>query len=150
MVYPVGDLLLLALAVGGITILPKEYRRFLVIATTAMAFNLTGDTFNLLQPDSKLGYICNAVAWPTSLLMLAVATWVQPVNVEVRPANAYNLNTEKTAGFMFPVLGALASMVGTRLGQRRAHGKGRSLLWPPRRFSWPGYGSSSPCARRRR
>ena len=34
----------------------------------------------------------------------------QPVNVEVRPANAYNLNTEKTAGFMFPVLGALASM----------------------------------------
>ncbi len=110
MMYPVGDLLLLALAVGGITILPKQYRRFLVIATTAMAFNLTGDTFNLLQPDSKLGYICNAVAWPASLLMLAVATWAQPVNVEVRPANAYNLNTEKTAGFMFPVLGALASM----------------------------------------
>jgi len=33
MIFPVGDLLLLALAVGGITILPKECRRFLVIAT---------------------------------------------------------------------------------------------------------------------
>ena len=57
MMYPVGDLLLLALAVGGITVLPREYRRFLVIATTAMAINLTGDSFNLLQPNSKLGYV---------------------------------------------------------------------------------------------
>jgi PAS domain S-box-containing protein len=110
MMYPVGDLLLLALAVGGITILPRDYRRFLVIATTAMAVNLTGNTFNLLQPNSKLGYVCNAVAWPISLLMLATATWAQPVNARARPVNAYNASTEKTAGFTFPVLGALASM----------------------------------------
>ena len=31
MAYPVGDFLLLALALGGITILSKEYRRFLVL-----------------------------------------------------------------------------------------------------------------------
>jgi PAS domain S-box-containing protein len=110
MTYPVGDLLLLALAVGGITILPKEYRRFLVIATTAMALNLTGDTFNLLQPNSKVGYVCNAVAWPASLLMLAVATWAQPVDVRLRPVNAYNAGSEKTAGFTFPVLGALTAI----------------------------------------
>ena len=110
MTYPVGDLLLLALAVGGITILPKDCRRFLVIATTAMALNLTGNTFNLLQPDSKLGYVCNAVAWPASLLMLAVATWSRPVDVKLRPVNAYNARTEKTAGFTFPVLGALTTL----------------------------------------
>ncbi len=109
-VYPVGDLLLLALAVGGITILPKEHRRFLVTATTAMAVNLTGDTFNLLQPNSKLGYVCNAVAWPTSLLMLAAATWAQPVDLKPPTVTAYNASTEKTAGFTFPVLGALSSL----------------------------------------
>ncbi len=110
MTYPVGDLLLLALAVGGITILPREYRRFLVTATTAMAVNLTGDSFNLLQPNSKLGYVCNAVAWPASLLMLAMATWAQPVKAKVQPVNAYNATTEKTAGFTFPLVGTLASV----------------------------------------
>ncbi len=72
MAYPVGDLLLLSLAIGGITILPREYRRFLVIASVAIAANAIGDTFNLLQPNSTLGYVCNAVAWPISLLMLAI------------------------------------------------------------------------------
>jgi hypothetical protein len=47
-VYPVGDLLLLSLAIGGLTILPKEYRRFLTVASVALATNAIGDTFNLL------------------------------------------------------------------------------------------------------
>ena len=110
MAYPVGDVLLLALAIGGLTILPKEYRRFLVIAGIAIAANATGDTFNLLQPNSKLGYVCNAVAWPISLLMLSIAAWVQPANARVRSANAYNVSTERTAGFALPAVGAVASM----------------------------------------
>ena len=124
MAYPVGDLLLLALAVGGITILPREYRRFLVIATTAMAINLTGDTFNLLQPNSKFGYVLNAVAWPASLLMLAMATWVQPANAKVRPGNAYNAAREKTAGFAFPVARRAGQHGHLRVSQRRACGQG--------------------------
>jgi PAS domain S-box-containing protein len=57
-----------------------------------------------------LGYVFNAVAWPASLLMLAVATWSQPVDVKLRPVNAFNARTEKTAGFTFPVLGALTTL----------------------------------------
>jgi PAS domain S-box-containing protein len=110
MAYPVGDLLLLALAVGGLAILPKGYRRFLVIAGIAVTANAFGDAFNLLQPASKTGYVANAVAWPVSLLMLAIATWAQPATAWTRPVTAQKVRTEKTAGFMLPALGALAGM----------------------------------------
>ena len=108
--YPVGDLLLLALAIGAIAVLPREYWRFLQIAGVALAANAAGDTFNLLQPNSKIGYVTNAVAWPISLLMFAVATWVVPVHATVRAANAEQVNTERTAGFALPILGALGAM----------------------------------------
>jgi two-component system sensor histidine kinase/response regulator len=111
MAYPVGDLLLLSLAVGGLTILPKEFRRFFVIASFALATNATGDVFNLLQPNSKVGYVANAVAWPISLLSLAIATWVQPANAKAQSARAEKVDTEKTAGFVLPALGAIAGMV---------------------------------------
>jgi two-component system sensor histidine kinase/response regulator len=110
MTYPVGDLLLLALAVGGLAILPRDYRRFLVIASLALASNALGDGFALLQPNSKVGYVTNAVAWPVSLMMLAIAAWVQPTNAKVRTAHAEKAGTEKKAGFVLPALGALASM----------------------------------------
>jgi PAS domain S-box-containing protein len=110
MVYPVGDLLLLALAVGGLAILPKEYKRFLVLAGVALAANALGDGFALLQPNSKIGYITNAAAWPVSLLLLAIAAWVQPAKTTVRTANAEQAGSEKKAGFAFPAFGALASM----------------------------------------
>ncbi|HEY5456999.1 MAG TPA: response regulator [Acidothermaceae bacterium] len=109
--YPVGDLLLLALAVGGLTILPKGCRRFLVIASCAMVANAAGDFFNLLQPDSKLGSVMNAAAWPVSLLLLAVATWAQPATAWVRGDTAGTVDTDRTAGFAVPAFGAVASMV---------------------------------------
>jgi len=110
LLYPVGDLLLLALVVGALTILPKEYRRFLVIAGIAMASNATGDLFNLLQPTSHLGYIANGAAWPVSLLMLAIATWVQPATASAPLLNAETAANERKAGFWLPALAALASM----------------------------------------
>jgi two-component system, sensor histidine kinase and response regulator len=110
MAYPVGDLLLFCLAVGGLAILPKEYKRFLVIASVALTANAIGDGFNLLQPNSKIGYITNAAAWPVALLLLAIAAWVQPANAKVRTVNAEQAGAEKTAGFALPALGALASM----------------------------------------
>ena len=110
MAYPMGDLLLLALAVGAITVLPKEYRRLLVIAGIAFGANAAGDMFNLLQPSSKLGYIANAIAWPISLLMLAMAGWSQPAKTTVQPLNGEKVKTERTAGFALPAVGALVSM----------------------------------------
>jgi signal transduction histidine kinase/DNA-binding response OmpR family regulator len=113
--YPVGDVLLLALAIGALAVLSRDYRRFFAIAAIAMAVNASGDMFNLLQPNSKVGYVTNAVVWPISLLMLAIAAWVQP-------AHANNLTSEyaldaqtasmgKRARFVLPALGASAGMI---------------------------------------
>jgi PAS domain S-box-containing protein len=103
MVYPSADVLLLALAIGGLAVLPKEYRRFLAIASVAFASNAVGDLFNLLQPSSKIGYVTNGAAWPISLLMLAIAVWVLPAKTE-------KVNTQKIAGFALPAVGAAASL----------------------------------------
>jgi PAS domain S-box-containing protein len=110
MAYPVGDLLLLALAIGALGILPREYRRVLIIAGIAFAANSVGDLFNLLQPASKIGYIANGVAWPTSLLMLALAGWSQPAKT-VQALTTEKVKTERTAGFAVPAVGAFASLL---------------------------------------
>jgi two-component system, sensor histidine kinase and response regulator len=108
--YPVGDLLLLALAIGGLTILPKEYRRFLSIAAVAMVANAIGDLFNLLQPDSKFGYVADAMAWPVSLFLLAVAVWLQPADAWVSRPTAGEIRTERTPGLALPAAGTVAGL----------------------------------------
>jgi two-component system, sensor histidine kinase and response regulator len=108
--YPVGDLLLLALVVGGLAILPTGFRRFLVIAGIGMGANAVGDFYSLLQPDSHIGYVANGAAWPISLLMLAIATWYQPANSRVQPVTAQKVTTEKTAGLVLPAVGAAVGL----------------------------------------
>jgi PAS domain S-box-containing protein len=123
MAYPVGDFLLLALSVGALAILPRTYRPFFAIASVAMVFNVVGDMFNLLQTSSRVGYVANAVVWPISLLLLAVAIWSQPVLVEklstMKAVNAERASAGKKAGYAIPALGAAAGvaiMVSATLG----------------------------------
>ncbi len=52
--YPLGDILLLPLAVGGFAVLPRGFRPFFAIVCVALASNAIGDAFNLLQPDEPL------------------------------------------------------------------------------------------------
>ncbi|HEY5302881.1 MAG TPA: response regulator [Acidimicrobiales bacterium] len=115
MAYPVGDFLLLALAVGALAVLPKTYRPFFAIVSVAMIFNVVGDMFNLLQSSSRVGYVANAVVWPISLLLLAVAVWAQPVLVErlstMKAVNAEHAVAGKKAGYAVPALGAIAGVV---------------------------------------
>jgi two-component system, sensor histidine kinase and response regulator len=115
MVYPVGDVLLLALAVGALAVLPRDYLRFFGIAAFAMATNLVGDMYNLLQPSSKVGYVANAVVWPISLLLLAIAAWsLAPTARRAameRAASAEAVHTERSAGFTIPIVGGMAGVV---------------------------------------
>ncbi len=115
LIYPIGDVLLLALAIGAIAVLPTVYRRFFILASIAMMYNITGDMFNLLNPNARSGYVSNAVAWPISLLLLAGASWVQPaVTDEVSTEKAVSTeeaSTERSAGFVIPAAGALAAIV---------------------------------------
>jgi signal transduction histidine kinase/CheY-like chemotaxis protein/HPt (histidine-containing phosphotransfer) domain-containing protein len=113
--YPVGDILLLALAVGALFVLSRDYRRFFAIAAVAMAVNATGDMFNLLQPDSKVGYVTNAAVWPISLLMLAIAAWVLPARpkslLSDGAVDASQLIMVRRARFVLPALGAAVGLV---------------------------------------
>ena len=113
--YPIGDVLLLALALGGLAVLSRHYRTFFGIAAGAMAINLVGDMFNLLQPNSKAGYVANAVVWPISLLFLAIATWVLPATAgrpfSEKAVDAERAGGERTAGYAIPALGGVAGML---------------------------------------
>ena len=115
MAYPVGDALLLALSIGALAVLPRTYRPFFALASVAMVFNVVGDLFNLLSTSSRVGYVANAVVWPISLLLLAVALWAQPVLVEklstMRAVHAEHTSAEKRAGYAIPALGALAGVI---------------------------------------
>lgn len=114
MAYPVGDVLLLALTVGALAVLPREFRRFFWIAAVAMATNLIGDAYNLLQPTSKAGYVANAIVWPISLLLLAVGAWQLPEDARrvttTHVASADVVRTDRSAGFVIPIVGSLAGI----------------------------------------
>jgi two-component system sensor histidine kinase/response regulator len=102
--YPLGDVLLCALAVGGFLVLPRGFRVFFALASVALVANAVGDGFNLLQPDSRFGYISNGAAWPISLTLIALAVWILPANIE-KPG------TDRIAGFALPAFGAGIGMV---------------------------------------
>ena len=123
MAYPVGDFLLLALSVGALAVLPRTYRPFFALASVAMVINVVGDMFNLLQTSSRVGYVANAIVWPISLMLLAVAIWIQPVLVEkltnMKAVNAEHASKGKAAGYAVPALGAAAGvaiMVSATIG----------------------------------
>lgn len=114
MAYPIGDLLLLAVVAGGLAEVPRGRRRVLVIIGLAMVVNFIGDTYDLLQPDSKAGYVSDAMAWPTSLLVLAIATWVWRSGTRdatPSPASTTGAAVVRSGGFVLPGMGAAASLV---------------------------------------
>jgi PAS domain S-box-containing protein len=103
LVYPMGDMLLFALCVGGLLVLPKGFRPFFALACVALGANAIGDGFNLLQPASRFGYVANGAAWPISLTLIAVAVWILPPEVE-------NPGTDRVAGFALPAFGVVISL----------------------------------------
>ncbi len=118
--YPIGDVILLALVVGGTAILRGRRLPWLLFAA-ACAVNAVGDTFNLVSlshaatTTSAVGSVIDGVAWPTAILLMSMSVWV--------PGGRRDLVTGgKLPGFMLPGLGALAGLtilfVGTLKGLR--------------------------------
>ena len=97
--YPLGAVLLLALAVGGLAALPQGFRPFFAIVCIALAMNAFGNFVSLLEPTSRFGYVSHGATWPLSLALVALAVWVLPATLE-------NPGTDKMAGFGLPAFGA--------------------------------------------
>ncbi|HSP65492.1 MAG TPA: diguanylate cyclase, partial [Candidatus Deferrimicrobium sp.] len=104
--YPIGDVLLLILAVGGTAIMSDRRNPQWLLLAAAIAVNALGDTFNLFATSgssSHLGTIVNGIAWPTSILLISASVWL-------RRGHFTLLAPQRTAGFLLPGLGACAGL----------------------------------------
>ncbi len=104
--YPIGDLLLLTLVVGGTAVLSGGQRAPWFLLASGIALNVAGDTFNLFQASagsSQVGSIFNSIAWPVAILLMSMAVWLPP-----HPADLVGM--ERPTGFVLPGLGAACGL----------------------------------------
>jgi diguanylate cyclase (GGDEF)-like protein len=101
--YPIGDVLLLALAVGGTSILSGRRKAPWILLATGMGVNVIGDTFAVFGSTSWVSNASQAMAWPIAMLLISMALWVRP-----RPPDP--LVEQKAAGFVLPNLAAAAAL----------------------------------------
>lgn len=109
--YPIGDVLLLAMVAGGSVLLSGGGNRAWRLVALGCAVNAVGDTFNLLDSTraSHVGTVFDGIAWPTALLLMAMAAWV-------RGSRPDALAHERAPGVMLPALGATAALSVLLLG----------------------------------
>src|SRR5256884_1064208 len=103
--YPIGDVLLLGLAVGGTAILPRRRPPWLLLAV-GCGINTVGDTFNLFNSagaETHVGNIADGIAWPAAILLMSMSVWL-------RRGHFDPLASPRAPGFLLPGLGAAASL----------------------------------------
>jgi diguanylate cyclase (GGDEF)-like protein len=104
--YPIGDLLLLSLVVGGTTLLTRNRRGPWLLLALGITVNIVGDTFALLPAAdaTQVGTAFNDFAWPVSILLISMAMWLRPVHPDP-------LRAPRLAGFTLPGIGAAVGLV---------------------------------------
>ena len=104
--YPVGDLLLLSLVIGGTVLLSGRGTTPWFLLAAGICLNVFGDTFNLFQNgilDSRVGSDFNAIAWPASIVLMSMAVWLKPRTLDP-------MREQRTAGFMLPSAAAVVGL----------------------------------------
>jgi len=106
--YPLGDVLLLLLVVGGTALMSGRRKAPWLLLAIGFGVNILGDTSNLLHSSaiasSQIGSIVNSTAWPTSMLLMSMAMWLRPGLVDP-------LALPRSPGFLLPGLAAGAGLV---------------------------------------
>ena len=116
--YPIGDLLLLSLVVGGTVMLAGRKRLPWLLLAGGMVLNTVGDTFNLFSSTAgatHVGTVFNNFAWPASIFMICVAMWLAP-------GAADPLAQPRPPGFALPGIASLAALVVLVVGSFRHPG----------------------------
>jgi methyl-accepting chemotaxis protein len=114
--YPIGDVLLLSLVMGGSTVMSGRRKAPWLLMATGIAFNAAGDTAALFGTSfgaSRLGFIFNAIAWPTSLLLLSMSVWLrsQPADLQA---------DQKPSSFIIPGISAASALAVLFVGNLHA------------------------------
>ncbi|MEP6641683.1 MAG: GGDEF domain-containing protein, partial [Gaiellales bacterium] len=111
--YPVGDVLLLAMVVGGSAVLSGSRGRAWLFLASGCALNAVGDTFNLFgSSGTHVGIVVDGLAWPTAIWLMSMAVWLRPGRSDV-------LGHRSAPGFLLPGLGAASGLAVLLLGSMR-------------------------------
>jgi diguanylate cyclase (GGDEF)-like protein len=102
--YPIGDILLLGLVVGGAAIVSGRRQLPWLLLAAGYALITVGDLFHVLGTESFIGQFADAVAWPLSILLVSVAMWIR--TPAARPALS-----DQPPGFALPALAAVSALV---------------------------------------
>jgi methyl-accepting chemotaxis protein len=101
--YPIGDVLLLSLVMGGSTVMSGRRKAPWLLMAAGMAVNAAGDTANLFGTSSLLSFIFDGIAWPTFLFLLSL--WVglgsQPADLQA---------DQKPTSFIIPGISAASAL----------------------------------------
>ena len=103
LIYPVGDILLLILALGAAALVPPGRRTRWYLMAAASLFNAIGDICALFDNGigaTHFGYFWNSIAWPASLSLFSLSVWVgspRPAESELK---------ETSSGFVIPGVAA--------------------------------------------
>ncbi|HEY1515416.1 MAG TPA: bifunctional diguanylate cyclase/phosphodiesterase [Solirubrobacteraceae bacterium] len=101
--YPVGDVLLLGLVVGGAAIVAGRRKLPWLLLAAGYALNTVGDVFNVLGSTSHVASVFNDIAWPVAILLVSISVWVRS------PAGRPVLS-EETPGFALPAIAACSAL----------------------------------------
>lgn len=109
MAYPVGDLLMLILVIGGTVLLSGRGTGQWYLLASGLTVIVIGDTFNLFSTSAvfshygNLGNDANAVAWPIAIFLISLSVWLPARYVDP-------LRPQKTSGFLLPGLAAAGGL----------------------------------------
>jgi diguanylate cyclase (GGDEF)-like protein len=103
--YPIGDVLLLAMVIGGSSLIAGAPRATWLLFAAGCAVNSVGDTVNLVgsAAATHTGTVMLATAWPTALLLMSIAAWTLSGRADV-------LSVRPAPGFLLPALGAVCGL----------------------------------------
>jgi diguanylate cyclase (GGDEF)-like protein len=122
--YPVGDLLLLLLVIGGTVLLSGRGPRQWYLLGVGLSAIVIGDTFNLFQSSSGLlsrfGSDANAIAWPIAILFMSMSVWLPPRHQDP-------LRPQRVSGFFLPGLASACGLFILVYGTLRS--LSRVALW---------------------
>jgi diguanylate cyclase (GGDEF)-like protein len=111
--YPIGDLLLLSLVIGGTVLLSGRSTLPWFLLAAGISLNVVGDTANLFSSSTifatRLGVDFNAVAWPASIVLMSMSVWLKPRTLDP-------LRAQRIAGVALPSLAAVGGLAILLIG----------------------------------
>ena len=114
--YPIGDLLLLSLVIGGTVLLSGRSNLPWLLLAVGITLNVIGDTANLFSSSTifatKIGTDLNSVAWPASLVLMSMSVWLKPRTLDP-------LRAQRVAGVALPSAAAVAGLAILLIGYVR-------------------------------